>query len=82
MVTNSRCIAERFISDRVEKVVMDGPKVVEDDVMDGQRIGKFENVLENVVMDSAKVGRYGKDVENAEMDGRKIGKLWKICGER
>ena len=34
VVTNSRCIAEQFKSDRVEKVV-------EDDVMDQQRIGKF-----------------------------------------
>ena len=29
VVTNSKCIAEHFRSDRVEKVVMDGPKVVE-----------------------------------------------------
>ena len=44
-------IAEQCRSDRVEKVVMDGPKVVEDDVMDGQRIGKYGKVLENVEMD-------------------------------
>ena len=41
VVTNSRCIAEQFKSDRVEKVVMDDATVVEDDVMDQQRIGKF-----------------------------------------
>ena len=60
VVTNSKCIAEQLKSDRVEKVVMDGSTLVEDDGMDGQRIGKFGKVLENVVMDGKKVGRFGK----------------------
>ena len=45
VVTNSRCK-----NDTVEKVVMDGPKVVEDEVMDGRRTGKFGKVVEDEVM--------------------------------
>ena len=68
VVTNSRCIAEQFKSDRVDKVAMDGPTVVEDDVMDGKRIVNFGKVLENVVMDGPKVERPRKVVENVLMD--------------
>ena len=74
------------------------PKVVEDDVMDEPRIGKFENVetvvmdgptverprkvVENAEMDGGKLGNFGKVVEDAEMDERKIKKFGKVAHEK
>ena len=55
-VKNSRCIAEQIKSDRVEKVVMDGPRVVAHDVIDGQRTGTFLRVVVNAEMFGRRVG--------------------------
>ena len=51
VVTNNRRIAEPVKNDRVEFVVMDGPKVVEDDAMDGPIVVRPGRVVENDVMD-------------------------------
>ena len=44
VITNGRCIAEQTKSDRVKKVAMDGPKVLENVVMDRLKVGKFGQV--------------------------------------
>ena len=46
-------------------------KVVESNVMDGQRL-RHGQVVENVATDGQKVGKVGKVVENVAMDGVKI----------
>ena len=72
VLTNSRCTAEQIKNDRVKRVVMDGPKIVEDDVVDGQGTGRCGKGMEAVTMDGPKVETSGQVVGDAEMDGREI----------
>ena len=55
VVTNSKYKAEQVKTDRVEKVVTDGPTVVKDEVMNGRTFWKMGKVMESNVMNGQKL---------------------------
>ena len=71
VVTSSRIIARQIKSDKVESVVMDGPKVGE-----FGKVGR-EQKLKSIVTDGVRSGKEDK-VKNVVMDGVKTGKVGKL----
>ena len=93
MITNNRCVAEQIKHDKVENVVMDGPKVrkcgriegqqnLKSVMMDGPKVGGFgkvgrEQKLKSIVMDGVKSAKED-EVKHVVMGGVKTGKVGKL----
>ena len=77
VVTNSKYIAEQVKSDRAEKVVTNGPKVVKGEVVNGRKIWKSCKRYGEQRDRWTKVEGHRQTVKNVASDGRKVGKFRK-----